>query len=309
MCGGGGVPQDNSDKVARIEAQAAREEAARQEAERMRQEQSFNRNLEGSFNSALRDAQRYFQTQGVNGNKYLGDIRREAQAIRGSIPFLDANPGTYFAGMGEGLYGDLTTGYQNKKTDVLNDLFGDGFARKSIADTSDDATLEAILGEQRSTAEQYLDNLLARGVITNAGYQGGLRNLDTQTGSARGSLNSIGQGVLAQGRGDIDNLINEALGTASSLDLGDRFNPYEYKTQANDELTKFFQSLDQTIRDQAPTNLFNTSGLAGVAGQAQGAQNTPFDTNALSGIFGEDEEKDKDKSGTSSSSSTNSPFA
>ncbi len=308
MCGGG-VPEDNSDKVAAIEARTAREEAARAAAEEKKQEQMFNRNLEGSFNSALRDAQRYFQTQGVDASRYGGDIRREAQAIRGSIPFLDANPGTYFSGMGEGLYGDLTTGYQNKKVDTLNDLFGDGFARKNIADTSDDATLEAILGEQRSTAEQYLDNLLARGVITNAGYQGGVRNLDTQTGSARGSLNSIGQGVIAGGRGDIDNLINEALGTASSLDLGDKFNPYEYKTQANDELTKFMQSLDQTIRDQAPTNLFNTSGLAGVAGQAQGAQNTPFDTNALAGIFG-DEEDDTEKNKTgSSSSSTNSPFA
>lgn len=300
MCGGS--MEDNSDDVARIEARTAREEARREELEQKRLEEAFNKNLEGSFGSAIRDAERYFRSQGLNPDDYMRDIMGSARTTRGSVPFLDANPSTYFAGLGEDVYGDLESGLRNQNLQTLRRLLPEDYAMNRIGNDADDATIEAILGEQKSEAQKYLDNLLARGVITNSGYQGGLKNLDTQSLSAKASLDEIGRTLLESGRGDIDNLILNAQDKASNLMLGDVFNPYSYRKKTNSALQDFFESLGGNIRGKAPTDLFDTSGLAGVAGASQGAQNTKFDTNALAGLFGDDDDDDDDKQAVNSGS-------
>lgn len=291
MCGSS-IPPDNSAEVARIEAQAAREAAMREAKAERQAEQDFRRNLQGAFSGGMEDAKRYFTSQGIDLTDYLDDIRQKAWSTRQGIPQGDLDPRAYFQGMGESLYGELENSERNKYNRTLQDLFGQNFAGTSIADTADDPILDAIIGEQRSEAEKYVNNLLARGVITDAGSKGAFKNLDTQMGSARGTLNDIGMGILAGGRGDLDKIINEAMQGASTLRLGQKFDPYSYKNKANDFLTSFMQSLGTKVREKAPTDLFNTSGLAGVAGAAQGAQNTPFDPQALAGIFADEDEDD-----------------
>lgn len=306
MCGGSSVPPDNSAEVARIEAQAARE-ARMAEAKAAREaERAFRQNLSGSFTSGLEDAKRYFTSQGVDLTDYLDDISAKAWSTRRSVPWLDADPRGYFEGMGEQLYGELENSERSRYNRTLQDLFGQNFAGTAIADTADDPILDAILGEGRSTAEQYVNNLLSRGVITDAGAKGAFKNLDTQMGSARGTLNDIGMGILSSGRGDLDRIVNEAMQGASSVRLGQKFDPYSYKNRANDFITSFMQSLGQKVRDKAPADLFDTSGLAGAAGVAQGAQNTPFDPAALAGIF--EEEDDDDDAAATTNATSMSPF-
>lgn len=308
MCGGG-VPEDNSVELARIDAQQARKEQARLAAEEKKNTQLFNRNLGGAFDSSLNQAKRYFNQQGLDPSAYLGDIRGAAQGVRGAVPFLDSNPGSYFSGLGEDVFNDLTLGNQNKQTNTLQSLLPQNFASTRITNDVDDATIEAILGEQRNTADDYLQNLLARGVITNSGLSGAQKNLDRQTGTARSSLDEIGRGLIEGGRGDIDTIITNALRDASQVKLGQQFDPYSYKQNANDSLESFFSGLGGKFRAKAPTDLFDTSGLAGVAGAAQGAQNTKFDTNALAGIFGSqgDEEDDTQKKASGNGGASN-PF-
>jgi hypothetical protein len=51
----------------------------------------------------------------------------------------------------------------------------------------------------------------------------------------------------------------------------------------NKSYNDFLSSLPTELASRAPGDLFDTSGLASIAGQAQGAQNLPFDPGALSG--------------------------
>lgn len=310
MCGGAPAPEDNSAEVARIEAQQARAEAERIRREERRDEKLFNRNLSGAFGTSLEAAKNYFNQQGISPDSYIGDITTAANSIRGSVPFLDQNPGSYFTGLGENTFKNLETGFRNKNLNTIDSILPQNFSTQRITNDVDDATIEAILGEQRGTAEDYLSNLLARGVVTNSGYQGGLKNLDRQAGSARASLDEIGRSLLEGGRGDIDQIITGAQQAASNLRLGQQFDPYSYKSQAQEELENFFSTLGNSFRSKAPTDLFDTSGLAGVAGASQGAQNTKFDANALAGIFGDEpaDDDDENKNKNSNPFASNSPF-
>lgn len=306
MCGSS-PPPDHSVELARMEQEAARREEARLRAEEKANEKRFNSNLSGSFNAALQQAKNYFTSQGVLPQEYMTDITSELQAMKGMVPYLAEDPGSYFTGAGEKIYKQANDSFINKQMNTLRNLLPSNLATDRINDTADDATIAAILGEQKSEAQQYLDNLLARGVITNTGYTAGTKNLDTQSGTAQAKLNELGMQVLNSGRSDIDSIISKAMQSASNLRLGDQFDPYSYKDQTNSKLNDFFQNLGTTLRGKITGPLFETSGLANVAGAAQGAGNTKFNPNALAGIFGDDEEDDKTGTGSTGSTST-SPF-
>lgn len=321
MCGGG-APEDHSAEVAQIQADAeekarlaAEEERRRQEelakAEEAKKEQTFNSALTGGYQGAIQSAKQYFTSQGVNWQDYANAVRQQAQATRGTVPFLDANPGSYFTGLGQDVFNQEQEGYRTKSLNTLKQLFNPTFSTDRVADTADDDIINAILGEQKTEAQKYIDNLLARGVITDAGYQGALKNLENQSAGAKSTLSTLGTNLLTKERGDLDNLVTSAQQQASNLSLGDIFDPFSYKSKANKSIQDFLAGLSDSLRGAAPTNLFDTSGLANVAGAAQGAQNTPFDPNALAGVFDSMDNKDDEEKKTNAGSfaASGSPFA
>ena len=163
-----------------------------------------------------------------------------------------------------------------------------------------DEMIAAILGEQETAARGYVDNLKARGVVTDSGYNAALNNLLNQRAGAQAKLSDIGTGILETGRGGAENLANSFRSVASNLDLGDVFDPYSKGADLNSYFSDFFNNLGTKLRGAAPTNLFDTSGLATLAGAAQGAGNTAFDPRAVAGIFGDDEDEEEEE--------TTSPF-
>lgn len=299
---GGGSPKDNSDKVAAIEANAAREAREAQERKDAQARADFSNRLGAAYTTGLDSAKQYFASRGLNPDDYIGAITSQANSARASVPTLDEAPGSYFNNLGQMAYDNLKSAKQAQSLRAVNTLFGDNYATNRVTNDLDDATIAAILGEQQNTAEQYVNNLLNRGVITSAGAASALKNVQGQKATANARLDEIGRGILEGGRGKLNTIANEGRSKASSLDLGDIFDPAAYSSRADNEFSTFLQGLGQNLRAAAPSDLFNTSGLAGVAGAAQGAQNTKYDPNALAGIFDNDDEDKKN------SSSVNSPF-
>lgn len=303
MCGSAPMPPDNSVELAMIEQRAAREAARQEQQAEKRDERRFNRNLSGAFDSALQQARDYFTSQGASSDDYMTQIMNNLNATRGMVPFLDMNPGSYFAGAGEKAYKSANDEFINKQMQTLRQLLPQNYATNRITDDVDDATIEAILGEHQSEAQKYIDNLLSRGVITNAGHAGALKNITGQAGTAKAKLNEFGQSVIESGRGDIDKIIGAAQQAASQLKLGDQFDPYSYQNNALDKLQSFFDNIGGNLRAKVSGPLFDTSGLAGIAGASQGAQNTKFNPQALAGVL-QDDEEEKDKTTTA----TTTPF-
>jgi len=294
MCGGGSkAPQDNSDKVAAIEAQAQREARDQASKDQAAQQAQFDARMNSSFGSGINSANDYFTSRGLDPKLYSGQISNKANQIRGSVPNLAGDPGSYFAGLGENVFNQEQEGARGKALRGVNQVAPEGFATNRIGDTADDATIAAILGEQEGNANQYVTNLRDRGVVTDSGFQAAMKNLQSQKPGAQGRLSELGMGILNSGRGGAENIANTARSRASNLNLGDSFDPFaDTGAKLNDFFSSFFSGLGDKVRGQAPTNLFDTSGLANIAGAAQGSQNTAFNPMAVSGMFGEPTNKD-----------------
>jgi len=289
---GGGTPEDNSDEVARIEAQAAREareEERRREAQAL---QEFQQRLGSAYDTGIQGALDYFTSQGLDPNQYAGAIRSRGNLVRGGIPQGDTNPGSYFQNLGEMVYNAEQEAARNRHMRAIDSIAPTGFSTSRITNDVDDEIIASILGEQQNTARSYVDNLRDRGVITGSGYNAAVQNLERQLPTARSRLDEVALGILEGGRAGAENLVNRNRSTVSNLRLGTNFDPFNVGTELNNYFADFFAGLGDRYRATAPSNLFDTSGLAGVAGAAQGAQNTPFDPNALAGIFDDDEEEE-----------------
>lgn len=294
MCGGG-APQDNSAEVARIEAAAAREAREAREREEAAELARFESALNSAYTNAVGSAEDFFVTRGLDPNEYRGQISEMANRLKGSVPHLDTSPGTYFDALGQRVFDRAEEGQRSQFMRDISQFAPSGFENRRITNDVDDAFIDSVLAERRGDAESYLRNLLDRGVITNSGFSSGLKDLDRQSLGATSRLNEIGLGLLEGGRTDASNIASEARSAASNFNLGEFFDPFEFQTDLNNHFGNFFDTLGDKIRTSAPTNLFDTSGLAGIAGAGQGAQNTPFDPQALAGIFNEKPEEEDDQ--------------
>lgn len=284
MCGGGGsAPQDNSDKVAAIEAQTARENAARDEAQRRQQREEFDGRLSSSYQSAINDARQYFSSMGLDPDQYMGAISQQANSNKGMVPTLDGSPGTYFQGMGNTVYDNLQTGERSKAGRELDQFAGAGFDRRLIDNYAADPTVQAILAEQEQERRNYADNLKARGVVTDTGYQSALDSIGKQKFGVQSGLSEIAKAVLEGGRGDLRNIASDGRGAASQVNLGQQFNAQDYAQQINNTATDFLQNLGGNVRSRVGDNMFDLSSILRTAGAGQGAQNTAFDPAAFFG--------------------------
>lgn len=288
---GSAPPEDKSVQLAQMEQQQTREATAAQAVKDKQQRDQFTGNVSNAYSGAMDTAKQYFTSRGLDPNDYITDINSTLTSDRNKVPDLSATPGQYFDGAGQTAYNNA----RDAKRGTLNRQVGQyapaGFETRSIGDTTDDATLAAILAEQRQTADNYVKNLLDRGVINQSGYTAAGNDLTGQSAGANARLQEIGNQVIQGGRTKVSNIANDARRGAANYELGDNFDPFSYSTDINSALGDFFGGLGANIRGKVPTGLFSTAGLSNIAGAAQGAQNLPFSPAALAGNSTKDEEK------------------
>jgi len=145
-------------------------------------------------------------------------------------------------------------------------------------------TLEAeYFNKQKSGVDEYLNNLLKRGVITDTGFAKANEEVNRQASGVRTKLDSIGQMLLNQERDTLGSYADRARGAASSLPVGGAFDITPFTTGAQGELASFQSKLGDLYGSQVPSDLFDKTVLAAMAGGAQGAGNRPFDPEAVAG--------------------------
>jgi hypothetical protein len=179
----------------------------------------------------------------------------------------------------------------------INSRYAPGFETNYLPDVYDDPLANTVYGEQRGKADDYLNALLKRGVITQSGFNAGAKNLDEQGSRVRTQLQGIGQSILDAERAKLGGIADTGRQRASSLGVNEAFDFTPYDTQIQSALGDFGSKFSDEFRAGIPGDLFDTTSLKSVAGGAQGVGNTPFDTTALAGL---------DTSGTTDE---NDPFA
>jgi hypothetical protein len=276
-------PQDavNAQKTANAQAQAAAQaKADKDKADAAAADQLFRTNASGA---AKNSANSYFQNLGLDPSQYSGDIDTKIQEILGLAPPGSKDVGSQLSGLGESIYNTRQNAAQQQALRGVNSTFVPDFERSKITDTSDQPLLSDINTEQRGKADNYIDNLFKRGVINQTGVQGAEKNLDTQGARVRTTLDDLGRGVISSGRQSLTDIANRGRANASTLQLGQTFDPSTYGAQADTATNDWLSKLGDNIRSRIPSNLYDTSNLASVAGGAQGAQNLAFDPSALAG--------------------------
>jgi hypothetical protein len=238
---------------------------------------------------------------GLDPAQYQTQIHDYVHGKTSSIPDLATDFGTYYDNAGEKVYQNLTSGVQNKASSDLDKLFAPNFTTNKVANTLDDPYIAEIQAAQEKQATDYLQNLLTRGVITQGGYDAGYKNVQGQEPGVLAKLNELGQGALEKEKGGIQDIINSGYTAAGKTKLGQTFNANDYSTQVNSQFNDWLNNLGTTIKGGVGSQpLFDTSGLAAIAGGAQGAGTSQvFDPKALAGINEEDQNKKNDRTGAS----------
>lgn len=233
--------------------------------------------------NARTKAMGYFQSHGVDPTQYSGDIDTQIADALSAAPVGDTNLPSYLSGIGESLYSNAQGAARTKAMRDISSLFGPDYINTHIAPTTGSDITAGIYGKQKASADDYINNLFKRGVITSTGVAGAEKGLEDQGARVRKQLEKLRTDALATGKQSLTDIANTGKGAASTLELGQSFDPSVYGSQADQATSSFLGGLSDTLQGGVPGNLFDTSGLAALAGASQGAQNTKFDPKALAG--------------------------
>lgn len=298
------APAQSSPWQANIDAVNAANAKAEEEAAAQRRRAELMALRNPAVDAARNDANAFFTQRGVDPTMYAGDIEKELQSLLSGIPVDDPAPGQYFQGASENIWDTLTSNFREKNLGNVNKIFSPNYDVSRIDSGSDDAFLQSIEDSQFADATSLIENMLGRGVITDVGAGAARNALDRQRPMARDTLRTIGAETLGSGQQKLKDIANRARSDASTLGLGQNFDINSYASEAESAFNDFMNNLETSLKSRVPGNLFDTTGLASIAGAASGAQNTIFDPNALLGRPpGEKKEEDTEDENTNSGAS------
>jgi hypothetical protein len=279
------MPPDNSAQVEAMREQSQQQAQAATDAKAAQDKADLLALRTSSAAAGNTSARDYFSQQGLDPSQYATDIDSQISSILAGISPTDPNPGASFQDVGARIYNQSTSAAQNKAGQQLNALFPGNFETSRVNQQTLDPYIQGIDTEQRSSADAIIQNMLSRGVITPAGQTAAEAELERQNPGVMAKLNEIGTGTIATEQQSLRDIANQGRTAAQTMKLGDTFNPQTYGSQADQQFSDFINNLGTTLRGKVGSaNLFNTTGLAAIAGAGQGAQNLPFDPTAQSGV-------------------------
>jgi hypothetical protein len=206
--------------------------------------------------------QSYFQARGVNPTAYQKSIDDIVAQALGNISPTDETPSARVdvTGLASRLFGDAENARRTSFQTQLQQMFPESYTNTQVGNNLDDDIINQLLGENRTSANAIVDNMLKRGVITGTGAQAAYSDLDKQMPIAQTRLNQIGTDLIGSERNSISDIISRANKAASTLSLGGAFDPVSYKNEIDKSFNDFVGSLGTKFRAAAPGNLLTTSG-------------------------------------------------
>jgi hypothetical protein len=167
----------------------------------------------------------------------------------------------------------------------LTSLLPPGFETSLAPSSLVDPYVEQAYTGARSTADEYLSNMLKRGTITPSGYSTGVSALDVQAPDIRQKYQDLGDLLISQEQAGLRGIASE--GQAAAEDVSQTsFDPSTYKSQVEKNVSDFTSGLPSAYSEQvssrSPQIAFNLSNLGATTGAVQspqGIQADPYASN------------------------------
>jgi len=175
------------------------------------------------------------------------------------------------------------TSLRTSAMNTIGSYFTPEFESGWLPDTTTDPYEQEAYAQQRGTADEYLNRLFKRGVITESGKAAAAKNLDEQGARVRQQLQDISNTILGAEREKLGGIAGRAKERASGLNVGETFDLTPYSASAQSELGSFGKGLSDLYKSQVPSDLFDTASLGSIAGGAQFAGNRPFEPDITPG--------------------------
>lgn len=278
------MPPDHSMEVAQMENQRADKAAAEAKQAAIDKKAELLGLRTSAQGTGRQSAMDYLTSQGVDASRHSTDVDSTINSILGGISPDDPNPGSFFTDVGKTVQNNIQGGQRAAAGRSLDALFSPDFETRRLPFTVDDPYLTSVEAEQRGSADDIIRRMLDRGVITPTGFSAAEADLDKQGAGVKSRLNEIGTNLIGGGQQSLRDVANRGRQSASNLNIDQPFNAGDFGSEVDRLTSEFLGSLGTNIRSRVTGNLFNTNGLGGIAGAAQGAQNTPFDPAALAGV-------------------------
>lgn len=158
----------------------------------------------------------------------------------------------------------------------LRGVFTPEFESRYVPETITDPFEQEVYGKQYADAQDVIDRMFKRGVLGGTGKEAAIAKLNEQAPRVRNQLNDIAATILGGERGKLTDIYGRGQERASTLNVGEAFDPSQYTGALNTELASFQSQLPDLFKGNVPSDLFDTSGLAAVGGAAQGAGTEPL---------------------------------
>lgn len=166
----------------------------------------------------------------------------------------------------------------------LNALLGSDFASRYLPDTLDDPFVSSAVGAQRGKADQFIQNMLKRGTLTEAGRGGATKVLDDQTAGVTSKLNQLSSALLGADRNRLTDFANTKRNEVAGIPPSASFDPTPYVNQVAQTGQGYASTFGSRFNETLPAgDLFDTSGIAGAGGGVSSPQNVLFDPYAQEG--------------------------
>jgi hypothetical protein len=228
-------------------------------------ETTFQGRRQSAYDTAMQDAMSAIRRAGGDPNQYMAsDITPALQRQFQSVQDLDPNPMAAFpTSLGDTIVGNITGARRQQAGTALNQIFTPNYAQNLLPDTMTDQYSGDILNEQFNPLAQQLQNAQKRGTLSPAGYQAAVDAMNQKRTAAQATVKNLGQGIIANDRSGLNDIISGARSAASGLGLADQFDPSSFAGQAGTRAQSYQSDFGGALRNAVG----NPTGATAGAGQ------------------------------------------
>lgn len=273
----------------KAQEQAASAQAGQQsEAQKAQAAADFATRKQGAYDTAMQQARRAFELQGVDPSQYMAsDIEPALRKQMQSIQEGDPNPSAAFqSNLGDTIVGNVLTGKRQQATNALNSIFTPTYANNLLPDTLTGQYASDIVNEQFNPLSQQLINAQRRNTLTPAGYQAAVDAMNQKKQSALATVQNLGSNILSADRSALNDIVSGAKSEASNLGLASAFDPSAYAGRAQQRAQQDISGFGGALRSAVgETKFADINDLINAGGAVQGSQN-PNAANPTGGALG-----------------------